>query len=99
MSDACDRGLEAFDRRKWADAYEHLAVAEREEGLAPGALEPFSVAAYLMGRPDEGAGILGRAHQEYLERGDLVGAARCARNGASCCFDPRAIPEGLSRSR
>jgi DNA-binding CsgD family transcriptional regulator len=78
MSDARDRGLEAFDRRKWADAYEHLAVAEREEGLEPGALEPFSVAAYLRGRPDEGAGILGRAHREYLERDDLVGAARCA---------------------
>jgi DNA-binding CsgD family transcriptional regulator/tetratricopeptide (TPR) repeat protein len=78
MSDAHDRGLEAFDRRKWADAYEHLAAADREEGLEPGALEPLSVAAYLLGRPDESVDVLGRAHQEYLDRGDPVGAARCA---------------------
>lgn len=78
MSDARDRGLEAFDRRNWADAYGQLAAADRDEELEPGALEPFAVAAWLMGRPDESAGLLGRAHQEYLERDDPVAAARCA---------------------
>ncbi len=31
-----------------------------------------------MGRPDRSAEVWGRAHQEYLERDDPVGAARCA---------------------
>src|SRR5690606_34703071 len=44
----------------------------------PRALEPFSVAAYLVGRSDESTEILARAHRQYLERDDHVGAARCA---------------------
>ncbi len=78
MSDARDRGLETFEARRWAEAYAQLAAADREEALEPRALEPFSVAAYLVGRPDESTDILGRAHQQYLERDDHVGAARCA---------------------
>lgn len=78
MSDAHDRGLAAFDSRRWADAYGQLVAADREEGLEPGALEPLSVAAYLMGRWEESVEVLARAHQEYLEGDDPVGAARCA---------------------
>lgn len=78
MSDARDQGLDAFRRRQWAVAYEHLAAADRSEVLEPGTLEPFSVVAYLVGRPDESVELLGRAHQRYLERDDPVGAARCA---------------------
>lgn len=77
-SDARDRGRNAFDRGKWAEAYEHLGAADREGGLEPSALEPFSIAAYLVGRPNLSAELLGRAHQGYLNRGDPVGAARCA---------------------
>lgn len=77
-SAAHDRGLLAFDRREWGDAYEHFTVADREAGLEPEALEPYAIAAYLVGRPEESVDLLGRAHQEYLERDDPVGAARCA---------------------
>ncbi len=77
-SDACDRGLKAFDRRKWADAYEYLAAAARKGSLEPQALETLSIAAYLVGRSDESVDVLGRTHREYLERDDPVSAARCA---------------------
>lgn len=78
MSDARDRGLEAFRNRKWAEAYEALAGAHRDQSLEPAVLERFSVAAYLMGRADESVDALGGAHRQYLEQDDPVGAARCA---------------------
>ena len=78
MSDARDRGMEAFRSRKWADAYEALAAAHGQQGLEPAALEPFSVVAYLMGRADESVDALSHAHRRYLEQDDPVAAARCA---------------------
>lgn len=78
MSDARDRGLEAFRNRKWAEAYEALAGAHRDQSLEPAVLERFSVAAYLMGRADESVDALGGAHRQYQEQDDPVGAARCA---------------------
>ncbi|MEX2529330.1 MAG: LuxR C-terminal-related transcriptional regulator [Gemmatimonadota bacterium] len=78
MSDARERGLEAFSRGAWADAYGQLATADRDEELEPGALEPFAVAAYLMGRGEESVHALMRAHQSYLDREDPMGASRCA---------------------
>lgn len=77
-SEAHGRGLDAFDRREWSNAYEQLAAADRDEGLEPAALERFSLAAYLVGRADESVEILARAHREYLDRDDPPGAARCA---------------------
>ena len=78
MSDARQHGLSAFEARRWRDAYEHLTAADRDGSLEPSALEPLSVAAYLLGRSDESVELLRRAHQAYLERHDLLSGARSA---------------------
>jgi DNA-binding CsgD family transcriptional regulator len=77
-AEALDRGREFFGRQGWADAYAQLSAADRESPLAPEDLERLATAAYLVGRDDDSAEILARAHQELLGRGDPVRAARCA---------------------
>ena len=76
-SEARDRGLEAFEERRWSEAYEHLASADAEKGLEPEALELFATTAYLLGRVEESVDLWARAHQEALERNEPVEAARC----------------------
>jgi DNA-binding CsgD family transcriptional regulator/tetratricopeptide (TPR) repeat protein len=78
MADALDRGRGAFGRRAWADAYSGLSAADRESPLEAEDLERLATAAYLTGRDDDGADAGARAHQEFLRRGSLERAARCA---------------------
>jgi ATP/maltotriose-dependent transcriptional regulator MalT len=53
-------------------------ASDREGLLEPRTLETLATAAYLVGRAEESAHIWGRAHREYLERDDPLGAARSA---------------------
>jgi DNA-binding CsgD family transcriptional regulator len=77
-ADALDRGRESFGRRAWADAFAELLAADRESSLEAEDLERLATAAYLIARDDDGADAATRAHHEFLRRGDVERAARCA---------------------
>lgn len=77
-ADNLNRGRDAFLRRGWTDAYMLLAAADSDEPLPPEDLERLATAAYLIGKDAESAEIWTRAHQEFLGRGAVARAARCA---------------------
>jgi ATP/maltotriose-dependent transcriptional regulator MalT len=77
-ADTLDRGRESFGRRAWADAVAQLSAADRESPLTAEDLERLATAAYLIGRDDEGADAGARAHHEFLRRGSVERAVRCA---------------------
>jgi DNA-binding NarL/FixJ family response regulator len=77
-ADTLDRGRESFGRRAWADAFAQLSAADRESPLTAEDLERLATAAYLVGRDDEGADAGARAHHEFLLRGSVERAVRCA---------------------
>jgi DNA-binding CsgD family transcriptional regulator len=73
-----DRGRRAFAQRAWADAFSHLATADRESPLAPDDLERLAIVAHLVGRDAYCAEAWTRAHHAYVDRADVPAAARCA---------------------
>jgi ATP/maltotriose-dependent transcriptional regulator MalT len=77
-ADALDRGRESFGRRSWADAFAQLSAADRESPLEAEDLERLATAAYLIGMDDDGADAGARAHHEFLRRGSVERAVRCA---------------------
>jgi DNA-binding CsgD family transcriptional regulator len=78
MSSARDRGRESFARHAWGDAFAQLSAADRETPLEPEDLERLATSAYLLGNDADSEDLWGRAHQEFLERGNVERAARCA---------------------
>jgi len=77
-ADPPDQGREAFARQAWTDACAQLSAADRESPLEPEDLQRLATAAYLIGRDAESADTWARAHQQFLSRGDVERAARCA---------------------
>jgi DNA-binding CsgD family transcriptional regulator len=77
-ADALDQGRRSFQGQAWADAYAQLAAADRHVPLGPEDLERLATAAYLVGRDDDFAAVGARAHQEFLSRGEVERAVRCA---------------------
>ena len=77
-ADNLNRGRDAFLRRGWTDAYMLLAAADRDQPLPPEDLERLATSAYLIGKDAESAEIWTRAYQEFLGRGAVARAARCA---------------------
>jgi DNA-binding NarL/FixJ family response regulator len=77
-ADTLDRGRESFGRRAWAEAFAQLSAADRESLLEAEDLERLATAAYLIGRDDDGAAAGTRAHHEFLRRGSVERAVRCA---------------------
>jgi len=77
-ADALVKGRAAFDREAWAEAYAQLAAADRESPLEPDDLELLGMAAQLVGRDADSAELAERAHHEFLRRGDVARAVRCA---------------------
>jgi len=75
--DALKQGRESFERRAWGDAYTRLSAAD-PQALEPADLERLAIAACLTGHHSESADAWGRAHNQFLQRGDRVDAARCA---------------------
>jgi DNA-binding CsgD family transcriptional regulator len=75
---ALARGRAAFERKAWSDAYRELAVADRDGRLDPEDLDHLATAAYLVGEESSSADARARAHSGFLERGELVRAARSA---------------------
>ena len=72
------RGRERFERREWADAFEALKLADREDPLGANDLQLLAICAYLVGHEDDYLRALERSHQLLLEDGECVRAARCA---------------------
>jgi DNA-binding CsgD family transcriptional regulator/tetratricopeptide (TPR) repeat protein len=73
-----DRARSLFERKRWAECCRLLEAADRGHPLEPDDLERLATAAYLLHRDDDSESALTRAHQAFLERGDVEGAARCA---------------------
>jgi DNA-binding NarL/FixJ family response regulator len=62
----------------WSAEYAELSAADRDGALPPEDLERLAVAAFLLGHDDEVIRLRERAHQRYLDRGDVERAVRCA---------------------
>jgi DNA-binding CsgD family transcriptional regulator len=75
---ATDRDRASFRRLAWKEAFDELSAADRETPLEPEDVERLAMAAYLLGRDSDAADAWSRAHNEYLTRGDVARAARCA---------------------
>ena len=73
-----ERGRARHASGAWSAAYEALAAADRTAPLAVAELELLASSAYMLGREDEYAQLLERAHQMHVGAGELPGAARCA---------------------
>ena len=59
-------GREAYARRAWSEAHEHLATADEAEPLATDDLELLATTAFMLGRDDEYLSLLERAHHSHL---------------------------------
>lgn len=73
-----ERGRDAYERRRWADAHAGLSAADAGSPLAADDLERLAVAAYLTGHDQESSGAWIRAHQARLEERAPERAVRCA---------------------
>ena len=77
-ADALEQGRRSYEELAWADAYARLSAADGHHPLGPEDLERLATAAYLLGRDDDGADAGARAHHEFLRRGEVERAVRCA---------------------
>ena len=73
-----ERGRESYASGAWVDAYESLSGAGQATPLGAEDLELLATSAYMLGRDEEHLKGLERAHQAYLDGGEVLGAARCA---------------------
>lgn len=78
MSGVLEDGRAAFAERRWAEAYERLAVAGSSQRLAPADLEALATAAFLRGESTAAVDALTHAHEASVATDDLEGAARTA---------------------
>lgn len=76
--DELQLGREAYAGWAWTQAYASLSRADRAAPLEADDLELLAMSGYMLGRDDDYASALERAHQLYLERGEGLRAARCA---------------------
>jgi DNA-binding CsgD family transcriptional regulator len=63
---------------KWTETYVQLLKADQENALEPKGLERLALAAFLTGKDAESFQFLERAHQGYLDQGEMEQAVRCA---------------------
>jgi hypothetical protein len=73
-----ERGRAAYANGAWSEAFESRSSADRAARLDAGDLELLARAAYMLGRDDDYAGGLERAHHAHLEAQAVAPAARCA---------------------
>lgn len=64
--------------RGWGAEFARVSAADSEGMLAGEDLERLALSAYIVGRDDESAAAWMRGHQEFLRRGEVGRAARCA---------------------
>ncbi|HKO17802.1 MAG TPA: hypothetical protein VJU82_02845, partial [Acidobacteriaceae bacterium] len=77
-SQSLARGSDAFQHRQWRNAFTFLSAADSQSPLQPGKLLLLAQAALLIGKEQEGADALARAHQSFLADGHTAPAVRCA---------------------
>ena len=70
-------GRKSYREQAWVRAFDSLASADREVPLGAKDLEMLARSAYMLGRDDDYVAGLERAHEGYLERGDVPSAVRC----------------------
>jgi ATP/maltotriose-dependent transcriptional regulator MalT len=73
-----ERGRDAHAKRAWREAHESLSRADETEPLEPEDLELLATSAYMLGRDDEFARCLERAHRRYADSGEALRAVRSA---------------------
>lgn len=78
MVEMLEQARDAFHRQAWRDAFEQLSTLDAHGGLEPQDLDRLARAAYLAGHDPECEHVWGRAHQAFLDRGEVEPAARCA---------------------
>jgi DNA-binding CsgD family transcriptional regulator len=78
MPGARDRGRSAFARHAWSEAFAELTAADGEAPLDAEDLERLATTAYLVGRDADSDEVWARAHQRFLDGGNVERAARCA---------------------
>jgi len=76
--DALEQGRASFAQHQWTDAHARLSAADQDTPLEPEDLERLATASSLIGRDSDTAELWTRAHREYLTRGNVERAARCA---------------------
>ena len=72
-----ERGRASYSEQSWLCAFESLAAADQAAALGTADLERLARSAYMLGRDEEYVAGLERAHQGYLDAGDIAGAVRC----------------------
>ena len=77
-TDQLERGRESFAERAWLDAHESLSRADDATALSAADVELLATSAYMLGREDEWASGLERAHRAHLDDGETLLAVRCA---------------------
>ena len=77
-SETIDQGRELLREQEWAAAFSRLTAPDVAPLLGPVDLEGVAKAAYLLGNETEGSEFYRRAHEEFLGRGEVQDAARCA---------------------
>jgi DNA-binding CsgD family transcriptional regulator/tetratricopeptide (TPR) repeat protein len=75
---ALEQGRGAYADRNWADAFEALSRANRQQTLGPDDLELLASSAYMLGLDDEYRAALEQAYHASSDAGDAARAARCA---------------------
>jgi len=69
-------GRKLYLEQAWARAFDSFTSADREQPLGAEDLEMLARSAYMVGRDDDYVGGLERAHQAYVDRGDVPRAVR-----------------------
>lgn len=75
---ALERGRAAYEAHRWRDAFESLAMADREAPLAGDDLERLAWSAALSGHDDEQIAAFERLYQLRLDAGENLAAVRAA---------------------
>jgi len=78
VQDAVSEARRCYEQRKWADAYERFAAADREHPLSAEDLERLAWSAGLTGRDEEMIKAHERLHAHHLEMGAPLRAVRSA---------------------
>jgi DNA-binding CsgD family transcriptional regulator len=76
--DELEQARVAYRRRAWLEAYDGFTVAEEQSPLETPDLDLVATCAFMLGRDDDYGAWLERGHHRYLDRGDTIGAVRCA---------------------
>jgi DNA-binding NarL/FixJ family response regulator len=78
LQHALEQARRAFDRRVWAQAHAHLVAIDETASLEPQDLRRLAESAFLTGQDAVAEDAWARAHQAFLDRGEVAAAARCA---------------------